>query len=69
MSRKSFLTCPHKNIQQFTECCLDCGYNVYTTREQYLESLKYEVAGKRAAKGKHGDKEARALERELGIDE
>lgn len=23
--------CEHKNIQQFTECCLDCGKNIYVT--------------------------------------
>jgi hypothetical protein len=37
---KSFLDCPHKNVQQFTECCLDCGYNVYTTKEEYLAELR-----------------------------
>ena len=28
---KSFLSCKHLNIQQFTEICLDCGENIYTT--------------------------------------
>jgi hypothetical protein len=21
--------CPHNNVQQFTECCLDCGKNIW----------------------------------------
>jgi hypothetical protein len=37
---KSFLDCPHKNIQQFTECCLDCGYNIWTTEAEYLKDLE-----------------------------
>lgn len=30
---EKFLACPHKRIQQYSECCLDCGENVYTTPE------------------------------------
>ncbi len=28
-NRRSFLDCAHNNIQQFTEVCLDCGFNIY----------------------------------------
>jgi len=61
MPKKSFLDCPHDNVQQFTECCLDCGYNIYTTREEYLNDLK-----KQAIK-KGVDPEVRDLEKKLGI--
>ena len=37
---KSYLTCPHINVQQFTEYCLDCGYNIWTTKKEYLADLK-----------------------------
>ena len=43
MSRQSFLDCPHKNVQQFTETCLDCGYNIYMKEEEYLAALEEEV--------------------------
>jgi len=59
---RSFLNCPHKNVQLFTEYCLDCGYNIYTTERQYLEDLRSQVKGKQ----KH-IKEIRKLEKELGI--
>jgi hypothetical protein len=31
--------CPHKNVQQFTETCSDCGRNIYETDEEYLQYL------------------------------
>lgn len=40
---KSYLDCPHNNVQQFTECCLDCGYNIYTTKEEYYLDLQRQV--------------------------
>jgi hypothetical protein len=55
--KRSFLTCPHKNIQQFTEVCLDCGYNIYTTEQEYLEDLRK----------KAGNEEIRKLEKKLKI--
>jgi len=57
----SFLDCPHKNVQEFSECCLDCGYNIYTTEREYLEDLR-----RRANRCPEED-EIRKLERELGI--
>lgn len=63
MTRKSFLTCEHKNVQDFTECCMDCGFNIYTTEEEYLKQLREEARGKR----KVVSKEIRDLEDELGI--
>lgn len=38
--KKSFLDCPHHNVQSFTEYCLDCGHNIWTTKEQYLKELQ-----------------------------
>lgn len=65
---KSFLDCPHVNVQQFTEVCLDCGYNIYTTEKEYLAELRRrsEVARRR---DEHAQviAECRALEQELGI--
>jgi hypothetical protein len=59
--KQSFLTCKHKNVQQFTECCLDCGYNVYTTEKEYLADLR-----KQAGITEHTE-EIRALEQRLKI--
>lgn len=33
--RIPFPICPHRNVQQFTECCLDCGYNLWTGAEDW----------------------------------
>lgn len=33
---KKFLACPHNNVQSFTEYCLDCGENRYTTPKQIM---------------------------------
>jgi hypothetical protein len=49
--------CPHKNVQQFTECCLDCGRNIYETDEEYLQYLR----------NLKKDDEIQRLEKELGI--
>jgi hypothetical protein len=61
MGRKSYLTCPHNRVQQFTDCCLDCGYNIWTTEKQYLEELR-----KEANESEHTS-EIQKLERKLGI--
>lgn len=55
--RISFLDCPHKNVQQFTECCLDCGYNIYTTEAEYMRELAKELR----------PSQIRAMEKQLGI--
>lgn len=57
MTRISFLDCPHKNVQQFTECCLDCGYNIWMSEKDYLKRLEKEARPNKI----------RALEKELGI--
>lgn len=57
--KKSFLTCPHNNVQQFTECCLDCGYNIYTTKEEYYHELLKKLDKE--------DKHIHDLEDKLGI--
>lgn len=56
----SFLDCPHKRVQDFTECCLDCGYNIYTSETEYLDSL-------RADDNSPTRKEIRELEYRLGF--
>lgn len=33
---KKFLACKHYNMQTFTECCLDCHENIYTTPEEIM---------------------------------
>ena len=59
--KRSFLDCPHNNVQDFTECCLDCGYNIYTTDKEYLKDLK------RKAKVSDHEVEIRKLEKLLDI--
>jgi hypothetical protein len=29
-----FIRCQHEHVQDFSECCLDCGENIYMTVEQ-----------------------------------
>ena len=60
MARKSFLDCKHENVQEFTECCLDCGYNIWTTKKEYLKDLQRQAGGKNV-------EEIRKLEKQLGI--
>ena len=57
MPRISFLDCPHKNVQQFTECCLDCGYNINTSEAEYMRDLAKELR----------PSQIRAMEKKLGI--
>lgn len=40
---EKFLNCPHKTIQQFSECCLDCGENIWTTPEEILKQEQEEL--------------------------
>jgi hypothetical protein len=64
MSKISFLDCPHNNVQEYSECCLDCGYNIYTTNTEYLNSLNKELLRKGL------DETTRAIrdaEKKLGI--
>lgn len=56
--------CPHHNVQQYTECCLDCGRNVYETDDEYLSHLRQEAAN--VQRRLHGD-EIEQLELRLGI--
>lgn len=60
--RISYLDCPHKNVQEYTECCNDCGYNIYTTEEEYLKDLRRELKDSSPT-----IKEIRQLEKKLGI--
>jgi hypothetical protein len=61
---RSFLTCHHRNVGVYTEFCMDCGYNIYTTEQEYLEDLRRRAAGGDAAKRI----EIEALEDKLGIE-
>ncbi len=56
--------CPHKNVQEFTETCLDCGRNIYETDEEYYKYLKKRKAEK--DRNSLSDK-IEKLESELGI--
>ena len=56
--------CPHNRIQQFSECCCDCGRNIYETDEEYLRYLIKEK--QKADKNTTSDRIER-LEIELGI--
>lgn len=38
--------CPHKNVQQYTECCFDCGRNIYETDEEYTKFKMEEMLQK-----------------------
>lgn len=60
--RISFLDCPHNNVQQFSECCLDCGYNIYMSDDEYKKELQRELRERG-----DGDPTIRALEKKLGI--
>jgi hypothetical protein len=40
---------------QYTGCCIDCGYNVYMTRDEYHDYLREQVR----------DEEIKALEKRL----
>lgn len=40
--KKSFLTCPHNDVQQLTIHCTDCGHNIYMTKKEYLKEPKKE---------------------------
>lgn len=59
--KKSFLDCPHNNVQAFSEFCLDCGYNVYTANKDYLRDLQRQTGEP------ENNKAIRALEKKLGI--
>lgn len=44
---EKFSNCKHKNVQQFTEICLDCGENIYTKiSDIVLEEAREERAKK-----------------------
>lgn len=42
--------CPHKNVQQFTEMCLDCGRNIYAPDDEEQEYLDAKEKVKRYEK-------------------
>lgn len=56
--------CPHKNVQEFTECCLDCGRNIYETDEEYFAYL---LQKKRSQQQTDRSNRIEELEKELGI--
>jgi hypothetical protein len=55
MSKRDFLNCPHRNVQQFTECCLDCGENIWTTEEDYLRRERERARRRQIREDYHGD--------------
>jgi hypothetical protein len=63
-------TCPHRNVQQFTETCLDCGRNIYETPAEYEKYLAEELAKKRTGEAREAQQSRiRALEDALGMEE
>lgn len=36
---EKFENCEHQNVQDFTECCLDCGENIYCTSEEIYKRI------------------------------
>jgi hypothetical protein len=58
--------CLHRNVQEFTEMCMDCGRSIYETDEGYLKYLREEKA-RRSAAANAVTREIEALEEELGI--
>ena len=58
--------CPHNNVQQFTEMCLNCGRNIYETDAEYVKHLREKVAAKREqVRAAKLEREAEKLEAEL----
>lgn len=55
------MSCPHNNVQQFTEICLDCGVNIYETDAERKQRLRGEIAHLRSELDK---READELETE-----
>lgn len=59
--------CPHRNVQEMTNLCLDCGRNIYETDQEYLADLRRQ----KQQRDQGGDPATRAeierLERSLGI--
>lgn len=43
--------CPHLRVQDYTECCFDCGKNVYESEEEYTRSIQQERSEKSRANG------------------
>lgn len=37
------MACTHRNVQQYTECCLDCGANIYETEAERRVRLLKEI--------------------------
>lgn len=42
-----FMRCRHRNVQQFTEVCLDCGENIYTTEAEIRRQEEKKAAAER----------------------
>ena len=41
---KRYLKCKHRNVQSFTEVCLDCGENIYLTEREIRAQVERKVA-------------------------
>lgn len=62
MIQKSFLTCRHTHVQEYTDYCFDCGYNRNMTNSEYLAELR-----RRVIEADPVIKEIKELEKKLGI--
>lgn len=41
------MACPHNNVQQYTEICLDCGVGIYESEAERVARLRREVSSLR----------------------
>lgn len=66
------MACPHNNVQQYTEVCLDCGANIYETPSERVERLNRDIAALRneqlVSEGDRLEEERDALRRALRKD-
>jgi hypothetical protein len=65
LKRDDMARCPHHNVQQFTEICLDCGRNIYESDEEYLDDL---IKRKEQKDRKRRSDAIERLEKDLGIE-
>lgn len=59
MGKTSFLDCVHRDVQSYTMRCLECGYHIHMSKDEYRKDLQRQIDLQ--------DADIRALERRLGI--
>ncbi len=51
---EKFLACPHKRVQDYSECCLDCGENIYTKPQEIARQEAEKEAKKKESWNENG---------------